>query len=87
MGAQQCCSSVPDSTSLDINTALLPIYWEPMFAKRRRLRPYESPSTQLGSWDGGQKQKGSNQTSPFVCKEASCGRAKTREIHLGHCWV
>lgn len=52
IGAQKCCSSVPDSTaaaSLDINTALLPIYWEIIFTKRRGLRSYESPSTLSGS--------------------------------------
>lgn len=33
-----------------------------------------------------QKQVETN-NKPFVCKEASCGKAKTREICLGQCWV
>jgi hypothetical protein len=34
-----------------------------------------------------QRKQVETNNKPSVCKEASCGRAKTREICLGQCWV
>lgn len=63
IGAQKCYSSVPDSTAaapLDINTALLAIYWEIISTKRRGLRSYESLSTLSGPKDRGEKKEASS---------------------------